>query len=90
MTAQWVGEIVGKLHIARIAHKELAEQMGVTSVYVSMVLNGKRTPKGAEARFNAADYSFAHCFARRVNGDQSCFVFAHSAHCFIYKKGYGF
>ncbi len=54
MTAQWVGEIVGKLHIARIAHKELAEQMGVTSVYVSMVLNGKRTPKGAEARFNAA------------------------------------
>ncbi len=54
MPAQWTGEIVGKLHANRIQHAELASQLGLTPEYVSMVLNGKRKPKNAETKFNAA------------------------------------
>lgn len=54
MPAQWTGDIVSRMHIARIPNSALAKQMGVTKSWVSMVLNGKREPKDAEARFNAA------------------------------------
>lgn len=54
MPAQWTGSIVGKMHAEKIEHRQLAERMGVTPEYVSMVLNGKREPAGAEVRFNAA------------------------------------
>lgn len=54
MIAQWAGEIVGKLHEHRIEHRQLAAKLGVTPEYVSMVLNGKKTPKNAEARFRTA------------------------------------
>ena len=33
---------------------QLAEKLGVTNRYVSMVLNGHRDPQGAEARFREA------------------------------------
>ena len=54
MPAQWTGEIVGKMHLARITQTALAAHMGVTREYVTNILNGKRNPKGAEARFRAA------------------------------------
>ena len=54
MPAQWTGDLVGQMHNNKITKKQLAEQMGVTPEYVSMVLNGHRTPSGAEETFRAA------------------------------------
>lgn len=54
MAEEWTGRIVGLLHTHRITQTELAEEMGVTAVYVSMVLNGKKSPKGMADRMEAA------------------------------------
>jgi hypothetical protein len=54
MPAQWTGDMVGKMHNNRVTMTQLAERLGVTKAYVCMVLNGHRSPKGAEQRFMAA------------------------------------
>lgn len=54
MPAQWTGELIGKMHIERVTAKAMAEELGVTPEYVSMVLNGHKSPNGAEERFLAA------------------------------------
>ena len=54
MSAQWTGDIIGKMHIHHIQKKRLAEQIGVTPEYLSMVVHGHRSPPGAEQRFRSA------------------------------------
>lgn len=54
MTEEWTGTLVGRMHTHKITHKRLAQHMGLTQEYVSMVLNGKKTPKNAPTRFGAA------------------------------------
>lgn len=54
MTKEWTGRIVGLLHTNRITQAELARELGLTAQYVSMVLNGKKSPKGIEDRMVAA------------------------------------
>lgn len=54
MPAQWTADVIGEMHLNKISKKRIAEQMGVTPEYVSMVLNGHREPEGAEGRFRAA------------------------------------
>ena len=54
MPEKWTANIVAKLHLNKITKKRLAEQLGDTPEYISMVLNGHKTPKGAEQKFNAA------------------------------------
>lgn len=54
MPAQWTGQIVGEMHLKGVSKKDLADHMGYTPEYVSMVLNGHKTPKNAEAKFRAA------------------------------------
>lgn len=54
MPAQWTGDLVGQMHNNKISKRRLAEYMGVTPEYVSMVLNGHREPAGAEETFRAA------------------------------------
>lgn len=54
MPAQWTADIVGEMHLMRISKRQLAEEIGVTPEYVSMVLNGHREPIGAEQRFREA------------------------------------
>lgn len=54
MPAQWTGDLVGQMHKLKITKKQLAEKLGVTPEYVSMVLNGHRAPVGAEEKFRAA------------------------------------
>lgn len=54
MPAQWTGELVGKMHNARITAKQLADQLGKNPKYVSAVLNGHYSPKKAEREFNLA------------------------------------
>ena len=39
---EWIGEAVGLMHINKIKAKEVTEEMGVTSVYLSMIMNGKK------------------------------------------------
>ena len=50
----WTGEIVALLHVNGITQADLAEKMGVTKEYVSMLLNGKKTAAGAEERMREA------------------------------------
>lgn len=54
MPAQWTGEVIGEMHVARISNRELAREMGVTAAYISMILNGDREPPDAEQRVREA------------------------------------
>ena len=51
---KWTGNLVGLLHDNKISKTQLAEELGVTREYVSMVLNGHREPEGAEGKFTDA------------------------------------
>ena len=54
MPAQWTGVLVGKMHCNGISKKRLAQKLGYTQEYVSLVLNGHREPPDAETRFTEA------------------------------------
>ena len=54
MIAQWTAEVIAKMHMESISQSELAKKMGYSSQWVSMILNGKRSPEGAEAKFRTA------------------------------------
>lgn len=54
MPAQWTAEIIGEMHLSGVTHKRLAEAVGWHPKYLSAVLNGKKTPAGAEAKLRAA------------------------------------
>ena len=54
MPAQWTADLISKMHLSRISAKRLAEEVGMTPEYLSMILNGHREPKGAEESLNAA------------------------------------
>lgn len=54
MLAQWIGVFVGKMHQHRVTNTQLAQEMGVTREYLSMILNGHREPNGIEQRMNNA------------------------------------
>ena len=54
MPKEWTGNLVGLMHNKGITNIRLAEKLGVTDRYVSMVLNSKREPPGAEERFTHA------------------------------------
>lgn len=54
MLANWIGDAAGLMHKYGISNKQLAEHMGMTPEYISMILNGHRDPADAEARFRKA------------------------------------
>lgn len=54
MPKEWTGNLVGLMHVHKISFQTLAEHLGLSKQYVSMVLNGKRNPPDAEARFRQA------------------------------------
>ena len=54
MPEEWTGALVMKMHNNRIRRAELAQELDHTAAYVSMVLNGKRKPKGIRERMEAA------------------------------------
>ena len=54
MTKKWTGNLVGLMHDNKISKVALSEELGLSREYVSMVLNGHRTPAGAEEQFTAA------------------------------------
>ena len=54
--ANWIAVAVGKMHINKITQIEVAKKLGVTNDYISLILRGKKTPKGASERIlNAID-----------------------------------
>ena len=54
MIPKWTGELVGKMHINDISIQNLADKTSLNPKYVGMILNGKKTPPGAEERLNKA------------------------------------
>lgn len=54
MHPEWTGDIIGKLHVYGLSIKELAESMGYTHEYLSVILNGKREPKGIQEKVECA------------------------------------
>lgn len=54
MNVPWQAEIWALMKANKIGRSDLAEAANITPEYLSMVLNGKRTPAGAEAKLRAA------------------------------------
>ena len=54
MPALWTAEIIGEMHLKGVTHKRLAESVGWHPKYLSAVLNGKKTPAGAEGKLRSA------------------------------------
>ena len=54
MPVEWTGRLIGDMHNAGVSRAEVARELGVSTAYVTMVLNGIRTPKGAEEKLRAA------------------------------------
>ena len=54
MPEKWTGRLVGKMHNEKITLEDVAEELGVTRSYVSMILNGSRKPDGIRERMEAA------------------------------------
>lgn len=45
MQLDWTAEVVGRMHLASITGRQLAEECGISNTYLSVVLHGK---KGSE------------------------------------------
>ena len=54
MLAQWIGDFIGRMHRNRVKITQIAQELGVTREYLSMILNGHREPHGIEKRLNDA------------------------------------
>ncbi len=54
MPEKWTGELLGRMHNERVNAADLAEELGCTKAYVSMVFNGARSPANAKERFEDA------------------------------------
>lgn len=54
MPAQWTAELIGEMHLNGVTARQLAAEAGWNEKYLSVVLNGHRTPRQAEQRLRAA------------------------------------
>lgn len=54
MPEKWTGRLIGKMHNEKVTYDDLANELGVTKSYVSMILNGARKPDGIKERMEAA------------------------------------
>lgn len=54
MKDKWTGDLIGKMHIHEVTYDDLANELGVTKAYISMILNGSRTPETAKERLQGA------------------------------------
>ena len=42
MPKEWTADVVGRMHLAGITGKQLADECGFTNSYISTVLHGKK------------------------------------------------
>lgn len=54
MLAQWMESFFGKKRVNKVTDAELAAELDWHPKYLSAVLNGHKTPKGAEEKLTAA------------------------------------
>ena len=54
MPAQWMEAFFGKKRVYKVKDSELAAEVGWHPKYLSAVLNGHRSPQGAEEKLSAA------------------------------------
>ncbi len=54
MLAQWMESFFGKKRAYKVKDAEIAAEVGWHPKYLSAVLNGHKTPKGAEEKLTAA------------------------------------
>ena len=54
MPEKWTGDLVGRMHNARVTYDEMAAELGVSKPYISMILTGARKPEGIKERMEAA------------------------------------
>lgn len=54
MPAQWTADLIGEMHLAGVTAKRLAKEVDWNEKYLSAVLNGHKSPKGAEEKLRAA------------------------------------
>ena len=54
MPETWTGNLIGKMHNKDVTYDELAEEMGVTKSFVSMILNRHRRPPDIRNRMEVA------------------------------------
>ena len=53
MPEKWTGDLIGRMHNARVTRQDIATELGVSKAYVCMLLNGQRTSPTAKKRFTA-------------------------------------
>ena len=68
MPEAWTGRLIGKMHNAGIKRVEFAEELGYKKAYITMILNGQRTPPGARAKLEAA---FEAVKRRKEDGERA-------------------
>ncbi len=54
MPEKWTGRLIGRMHNERVTYDQLGAEMGVGKAYISMVLNGRRNPRGIRERMEDA------------------------------------
>lgn len=54
MPEAWTGNLIGRMHNKGVTYDELADEMGVTKSYISMILNGRRKPPGIRKRMESS------------------------------------
>lgn len=54
MIEPWTGELIGRMHNEEVTLEDISKELGCSKGYVSMILNGKRSPVWAEEKFNQA------------------------------------
>ena len=47
---KWTGDAVKRMHLENITRQQIADIMGVSKAYVTMILNGRKTPEDAKTR----------------------------------------
>lgn len=54
MPEPWTGRLIGRMHNNEVTLEQLAERLGWTKSYCSMILNSKRKPRGIREKMETA------------------------------------
>lgn len=54
MPEAWTGVLIGRMHNENVTADDLAKELGYCKGYISMILNGERSPKGCREKFENA------------------------------------
>lgn len=54
MNEKWTGNLIGKMHNEGVTYQDIANEMGVTKSYISMIFHGSRKPKDIKKRMENA------------------------------------